>query len=86
MCEVLSRGGGLASIHSYEENDFITGLIDAEGVGTAWIGMYYDQKGKLGETSKFNFCDPSFPHSLTTSNYIVCDFCRCLTELSWLSI
>ena len=40
----------------------------------------------LGETSKFNFCDPRFPHSLTESNYIVCDFCRSLTELSGLSI
>ena len=40
----------------------------------------------LGETSKFNFCGSRFPHSLTESNYIVCDFCRSLTELSGLSI
>ena len=39
-----------------------------------------------GKTSKFNFCGPRFPHSLTESNYIVCDFCRSLTSLSWLSI
>ena len=36
----------------------------------------------IRETSKFNFCGPS----LTKSNYIVCDFCRSLTELSGLSI
>ena len=38
-----------------------------------------------GETSKLNFCGHSFPDSLTKSNYIVCDFCRSLTELSRLS-
>ena len=37
---------------------------------------------RLGET----FCDPSFPHSLTKSIYIVCDFCRSLAEQSWLSV
>ena len=40
----------------------------------------------LGETSKFNFCGPVFPHSPTESNYIVCDFCRNLAEQSRLSI
>ena len=41
---------------------------------------------RLGMTSKFNFCGPSFPHILTKSNYIVCDFCRSLAEQSRLSI
>ena len=39
-----------------------------------------------GETSKFKFSGARFPHSLTKSNIIVCDFCRSLTELSGLSI
>ena len=38
----------------------------------------------LGEMSKFKFCGPCLPHSLTKSNYIVCDLCRSLAELLWL--
>ena len=38
------------------------------------------------ETSKFNFCGPRCPLSLTESNYIVCDFCRSLPELPGLCI
>ena len=38
------------------------------------------------KTSKFSFCGLSFPHSLKKSDYIVCDICRSLTELSGLSI
>jgi len=33
--ECLERGGDLASIHSYEENNFISGLIQS----TSWIGL-----------------------------------------------
>ena len=35
---------------------------------------------QYGEMTKFDFCEPSFLHSLTKNNYIVCDFCRSLTE------
>ena len=35
---------------------------------------------------KILFLWPGFHISLTESNYIVCDFCRSLTELSGLSI
>ena len=37
----------------------------------------------FGLTSKFNFCGPRFPYSLSESKYIVWDFCRSPTELSW---
>ena len=54
------------------------------GIATIKVSMLLGKV--LGETSKFNFCGPSFPHSLTEGNYIVCDFCRSLTELSGVSI
>ena len=55
-----------------------------------WIelGCVKYRYGCVGQTESVPvyFCGPRFPHSHTESNYIVCDFCGILTELSGLSI
>ena len=57
----------------------VTGRRLAGRVLTCDFGIRFDSSSEtgvvamlgLGKTSKFNFCGPSFPHSLTKSNFIV---------------
>jgi hypothetical protein len=52
-------GGHLASIHSSEEDAFISGLVDPQGIGgiTAWIGGFAEEGFEDGPGALYEWTD-----------------------------